>query len=175
MTRLRLLHAIHDFLPRHQAGSEVYTLELTRELSKRHDVFVVTAEYDPSTAHGTIRWRSHEGIPVIEIVNNWEFERFEDTYASARLNRQLAHVLDATRPDVLHVHNLLNLSFDLPRLARERGIPSVRRSTITPSCARLAASASTPRNRMCATSSIPIGAAGASWILPFTRSSWQGS
>jgi glycosyltransferase involved in cell wall biosynthesis len=85
----------------------------------------VTSEYDPSTPHGTIRWRSHEGIPVIEIVNNWEFERFEETYSSPRLNRQLAHVLDATRPDVLHVHNLLNLSFDLPRLARERGIPSV--------------------------------------------------
>ena len=34
-------------------------------------------------------------------------------------------MLDATSPDVLHVHNLLNLSFDLPRIARERGIPVV--------------------------------------------------
>ena len=34
-------------------------------------------------------------------------------------------MLEATRPDVLHVHNLLNLSFDLPRLARERGIATV--------------------------------------------------
>lgn len=125
MRRLRLLHAIHDFLPRHQAGSEIYVFELTHELSKRHDVFVVTAEYDPSTPHGTIRWRSHEGLPVIEVMNNWEFDDFDDTYSSPRLNRQLGHVLDATRPDVLHVHNLLNLSFDLPRLARERGTPSV--------------------------------------------------
>lgn len=125
MTRLRVLHAIHDFLPRHRAGSEIYAFDLTRALARRHDVCLVAAEYDPAVPHGTIRWRTVEGLPVVEIVNNWEFTTFEDTYASARLNRQLAHVLDATSPDVLHVHNLLNLSFDLPRLARERGVPSV--------------------------------------------------
>jgi glycosyltransferase involved in cell wall biosynthesis len=122
VTRLRLLHAIHDFLPRHRAGSEIYAFELCRELSRRHDVFVVAAEYDPSVRHGTIRWRAHQGLPVIEIANNWEADRFEHTYASPRITSQLTHVLDVTRPDVLHVHNLLNLSFDLPRQARQRGI-----------------------------------------------------
>lgn len=125
MTRLRLLHAIHDFLPRHVAGSEIYAFELCRELARRHDVFVVTAEYDPAARHGTIRWRAHEGLPVVEIVNNWEASRFEDTYASSRMTSQLIQVLDATRPQVLHVHNLLNLSFDLPRVARARGIATV--------------------------------------------------
>ena len=71
MTRLRLLHAIHDFLPRHRAGSEIYAFELCRELSRRHDVFVVTTDYDLAAPHGTIRWRAYEGLPVIEIVNNW--------------------------------------------------------------------------------------------------------
>jgi glycosyltransferase involved in cell wall biosynthesis len=122
---LRLLHAIHDFLPRHCAGSEIYAFELCRELSRRHDVFLVSAEYDTQEHHGTIRWRVYEGLPVVEIVNNWEADRFEDTYASPRMTSQLMHVLDATRPDVLHVHNLLNLSFDLPRQARARGIATV--------------------------------------------------
>lgn len=122
---MRLLYALHDFLPRHPAGSEIYAFELARELSRRHDVFVLAAEYDPSTAHGTLRWRRYQGLAVIELVNNWEFARFEETYSSPRINAQLQHVLEATRPDVLHVHNLLNLSFDLPRLARERGIASV--------------------------------------------------
>ena len=125
MRRLRLLHAIHDFLPGHLAGSEIYAFELARELSKRHDVFVLAAEYDPSIAHGTIRWRAYEELPVIELVNNWEFGGFEETYSSPRLNRQLEHVLDATAPDLLHVHNLLNLSFDRPRLARQRGVAVV--------------------------------------------------
>jgi len=122
---MRILHAIHDFLPRHRAGSEIYAFELARELSRQADVFVLAAEYDPATPHGTIRWRSYEGLTVVEIVNNWQFRSFDETYASERINAQLAHVLDATAPDVLHVHNLLNLSFDLPRLARERGIRTV--------------------------------------------------
>jgi glycosyltransferase involved in cell wall biosynthesis len=118
---MRVLHAIHDFLPRHRAGSEIYAFELAREQSARHDVFVLAAEYDPAAAHGTLRWRSVGGLTVIEVVNNWEFRTFEETYSSPRINEQLAHALDAVRPDVVHVHNLLNLSFDLPRLASERG------------------------------------------------------
>jgi glycosyltransferase involved in cell wall biosynthesis len=124
-TPMRILHAIHDFLPRHRAGSEIYACDLAREQSTRHDVFVLAAEYDPATPHGTLRWREYNGLTVIEVVNNWEFRRFEDTYASERVNAQLRHVLAATSPDVLHVHNLLNLSFDLPRLARARGIATV--------------------------------------------------
>jgi glycosyltransferase involved in cell wall biosynthesis len=123
--RLRLLHAIHDFLPRHQAGSEIYAFELARELSLRHDVFVLAAEYDATVPHGTLRWRSYGGLPVIELINNWEFQSLDESYASPRLNAQFRHVLDAVQPDVLHVHNLLNLTFDLPRLARERGARSV--------------------------------------------------
>jgi glycosyltransferase involved in cell wall biosynthesis len=122
---MRVLHAIHDFLPRHRAGSEIYAFELARELSRRAEVFVLAAEYDPSVPHGTIRWRSYEGLVVIEIVNNWQFRRFDETYQSERINAQLRHVLDATCPDVLHVHNLLNLSFDLPRIAKQRGVATV--------------------------------------------------
>jgi len=122
---MRILHAIHDFLPRHRAGSEIYACDLAREQRSQHDVFVVAAEYDPATPHGTLRWRMYDGLTVIELVNNWEFRRFADTYSSPRLNAQLEHVLDATAPDVLHVHNLLNLSLDLPAIARARGIRTV--------------------------------------------------
>jgi len=122
---MRILHAIHDFLPRHRAGSEIYAFELARELSASAEVFVVAAEYDPGVPHGTIRWRPYQGIAVAEIVNNWQFGHFRETYSSERINAQFRHVLDATRPDVLHVHNLLNLSFDLPRIAKERGIATV--------------------------------------------------
>lgn len=122
---MRILHAIHDFLPRHRAGSEIYAFELASAQCARHDVFILSAEYEPATAHGTLRWRRFGGLPVVEIVNNWEFERFDETYSSPRINAQLQHVLHATRPDVLHVHNLLNLSFDLPRLAREQGAATV--------------------------------------------------
>ena len=125
MARLRVLHAIHDFLPRHRAGSEIYAFDLASALASRHDVWVLAAEYDPAANHGALRWRTEGTLPVIEIVNNWEFRSFDETYASTRLNERITHVLDAVRPDIVHVHNLLNLSLDLPRLARARGIPTV--------------------------------------------------
>lgn len=122
---LRVLHAIHDFLPRHRAGSEIYAFELARELARRHDVWVLCAEYDPDRPHLSLTWREQAGVPVVELVNRWAFRSFEETYRSPAVNERLRHVLHALQPDVVHVHNLLNLSFDLPALAKARGIPVV--------------------------------------------------
>jgi glycosyltransferase involved in cell wall biosynthesis len=118
---LRILHAIHDFLPRHRAGSEIYAFELARTLSARHHVHVLCADYDPARPHGHVTWRLHEGLPVVEVVNNWVCESFVDTYRPPVIGTVLEHVLRAVQPDVLHVHNLLNLSFDLPALAHASG------------------------------------------------------
>ncbi len=122
---MRILHVIHDFLPRHRAGSELYVLQLAREQQGRHEVAVLCAEHDPARAHGSLASRSHLGLPVLELVNNWAFGSFVETYRSERLNTQLDAVLADVSPDLLHVHNLLNLSLDLPAIARGRGIPTV--------------------------------------------------
>jgi len=123
---MRVLHAIHDFLPRHQAGSEIYCFELCRALQARGvGVHVLCAEYDPAREHGLLAWRAHDGLGVTEVINNWAFTSFAESYASPLLGRRLGQVLDIVQPDVLHIHNLLNLSFELPSLARERGIPVV--------------------------------------------------
>jgi glycosyltransferase involved in cell wall biosynthesis len=119
--RWRVLHAIHDFLPRHRAGSEIYAFNLCRALAGRHDVTVVAAEFDPLRDHGEVAWRVQDGIPVVEIVNNWDAKTFQDTYRSGVITDRLRHVLRAIRPDVVHVHSLLNLSFDLPAAARRGG------------------------------------------------------
>lgn len=119
---LRVLHAVHDFLPRHRAGSELYVLTLAQEQVRRGlSATVLCAEYDGSRTHGELTWRLFDEVPVIELVNNWRFGSFEDTYRSAWIDDRLAHVLRATRPHVVHVHNLLNLSFNLPALAKRHG------------------------------------------------------
>ena len=120
---MHILHAIHDFPPRHQAGSEIYALELARTQAARHDVTILCAEYDPARDHGHVTWRMYQGLPVVEIVNNWRCESFEDTYRSRVMTARLRQLLDMLRPDVLHVHNLLNLSFELPAIAKQLGIP----------------------------------------------------
>lgn len=122
---MRILHAIHDFLPRHQAGSEIYAFELCQELAAAHHVSVLCAEYDPSRQHGHVTWRVHNGLPVIELVNNWVCASFEDTYRPPIISDRIAQVLHAVQPHIVHVHNLLTLSFELPALAHARGIPVV--------------------------------------------------
>src|SRR3954471_16121580 len=82
---LRILHAIHDFLPRHQAGSEIYALELAPAQSARHHVTVLCADYDPIRRHGHVTWRVHAGVPVVEVANNWICNSFADTYRSPRV------------------------------------------------------------------------------------------
>jgi hypothetical protein len=86
---------------------------------------VVCADYDSSRAHGQLTWRLYEELPVIEIVNNWVCSTFADTYRSPLLSARLEQVLQAVQPHVVHVHNLLNLSFDLPAAAKARGLPVV--------------------------------------------------
>lgn len=119
---LRILHAIHDYLPRYQAGSELYAHALVQaQLARGHQATVVCASYDLKLAHGHLLWRVHDGVPVAEITNNWASEAFVDTYRDAVIGQRLQQILDEVKPDIVHVHNLLNLTFDLPRLAREAG------------------------------------------------------
>jgi glycosyltransferase involved in cell wall biosynthesis len=119
---LRILHAIHDFLPRHQAGSEIYAYDLCRTLLDRgHHVTLTCASFNPAQPHGHVHWRVYGGLPVVEITNNWLCQGFEDTYRSPMMRSRLESVLQAVQPDVVHVHNLLDLTFDLPRLAHDRG------------------------------------------------------
>jgi len=118
---LRILHAIHDYLPRHRAGSELYAHALCRAQRPRHDLRVLCAEYDTARSHGVACARRYDGVEIIGLVNNWEFRNFDESWSSPRLEEALVRVLEGVEPDVLHVHNLLNLSLHLPRLARERG------------------------------------------------------
>ena len=98
-------------------------MELARSQSARHHVTILCAEYDPARDHGHVTWRVHQGLPVVEIVNNWRCESFADTYRSRVMTARIRQLLAMLRPDVVHVHNLLNLSFELPAQARALGIP----------------------------------------------------
>ena len=122
---MKILYAIHDFLPRHCAGSELYAYHLCQEMRQRHDVCVLAAEYEPSHQQGKVVHRQYREIPIVELTNNWSFSGFEESYRSAAMNRILDDQLASIKPDILHLHRLLNLSMDLPALAKRRGIAVV--------------------------------------------------
>jgi glycosyltransferase involved in cell wall biosynthesis len=122
---MRILLVAHYFLPRHVAGTELYTLRLAQELRKEHEVALFCSEIDPDAQSYAVRTREYEGIPVTEVVNNHAYWRFHETYSNPRIEALFAAELERYRPDVVHLQHLANLSLGFLPLIKRRGIPIV--------------------------------------------------
>lgn len=120
---MRILQIVHDFLPRHVAGVEVYTDLLSRQLARDHEVAVLYSEVVQDVPDFTLRRGVHGGLRTYEIVNNHRYRRFEETWWNAQIDRCVGRVLDEFRPDVVHIQHLLNLSLGVVREIDRRGIP----------------------------------------------------
>lgn len=122
---MRVLQIVHDFLPRHVAGVEVYTDHIARGLARDHDVALLYSEVVPEEPNYALRRGSHGDIATYEIVNNQRFARFEETYENPAVEARVRQVLDEFRPEVVHVQHLINLSLGVLRELDRRGIPVV--------------------------------------------------
>lgn len=120
---MRILQVVHDFLPRHLAGVEIYTDMVSRRLAADHEVALLYSESVPEAENYSLRRGSHGPVATFELVNNHEFRTLEETYSNPRVDRRIREVLDEFRPQVVHVQHLLNLSLNLVAEARRRGIP----------------------------------------------------
>ena len=123
---MRVLLTAQAFPPRSTAGVEVYTLRLARALRARgHEVLVLAAAHDLAAAPYSSRRRQHDGVDVVEIVNVHHQGTLEATYDDPDIDRAAGAVMDAFRPQVVHVQHLLNLSAGLLAEARRRGAATV--------------------------------------------------
>ncbi|MBI1390184.1 MAG: glycosyltransferase [bacterium] len=123
---MKILQVIHDFLPRHQAGSELYCYHLSRSLKKRgHDVRLFYSEIDHNSPAYSTRQGEIDGLPFVEIVNNHGYAGFEETYRNPAVESVFRRVLDDFQPDIVHFHHLHSLSFGCIELCRQIGAPVV--------------------------------------------------
>ncbi|MEX1023447.1 MAG: glycosyltransferase [Planctomycetota bacterium] len=119
---MRILFVVHDFLPKHPSGTEIYTAQLARRLADRgHDVHVFTTEKDIARPNGALVEREWDGLPVEELTNNLFYERFEETWSYAPAEEAFGATLERFRPDVVHFMHLLYLSGGMARQARAAG------------------------------------------------------
>ncbi len=119
---MKTLAVIHDFLPRHQAGSELYCYYLCKEMQRLgHEVRVLCTETDHQAPAYTVRERMFDNLPVTEIVQHFHYRTFEETYRNPAVEKMFGEFVGSWRPDVVHFHHLLGLSFGCPRLAKEAG------------------------------------------------------
>ncbi len=123
---MRILFLIHDFLPAHPAGSEVHAWQLAKALQARgHDCRVFATEKDVGRPHLALEQREYDGLIVHELVNNLFYEDFRETWDWPPGVAAFERVLDAWKPDVLHVMHLMYLSSGCIEAAVRRGLPVV--------------------------------------------------
>ncbi|MFQ5354132.1 MAG: glycosyltransferase family 4 protein, partial [Thermodesulfobacteriota bacterium] len=123
---MKILQIIHDFLPRHTAGSEVYTYKLSKELVKRgHEVCLFFTEAERGTPQYTMRQGVYDELPYFEAIVNRAYSGFTETYDNQEMERLFIEVLDRTRPDIIHLQHLINHSVGYIDIAKKRSIPIV--------------------------------------------------
>jgi glycosyltransferase involved in cell wall biosynthesis len=121
---LKILLALHDFLPAHAMGAEVYTGALARRLVERgHEVRVFATEKDIGRPNLSLERREWEGLVVHELVQNLFYADFRETWDYPPAVAALERVLDEFRPDVVHFQHLLYLSVGCVEAVHARGLP----------------------------------------------------
>jgi glycosyltransferase involved in cell wall biosynthesis len=120
---MRILQVIHDFVPRHVAGSELYCYYLSGALAARHAVHIFFTEFDSSRPQYSYRRSMLGQMTCHEVVHNHEYRTFDETYVDRNMDRRFDRILETEKPDVVHLHHLMNHSLNYPRLAKRRRIP----------------------------------------------------
>lgn len=123
---MKILQVVHSLPFFNQAGTEIYTLDLALELSKRHQVYIFSRCSDLKQADYLISKEIFSGISVYLINNTFrDYDSFEMFYQNVNIDEKFAWLLDEIKPDVVHIQHLAFLSLGIIEKARERNIPVV--------------------------------------------------
>jgi glycosyltransferase involved in cell wall biosynthesis len=122
---MKVLLVIHGYPRRYNAGSEIYTQTLAHALyGAGCEVEVFAREEDPFLPDYHLRTEHDpllEYIPV-HLVNH---ARSNARFQNDSIDNVFREVVDSIRPDVVHFGHLNHLSMGLPKVAKEKGIPTV--------------------------------------------------
>ena len=67
-SKLKVLQVVHYFVPKHQAGTELYTYYLSKELQNLgHDVTILTFEDGYPYVESVMEKTKYNGIPLITL------------------------------------------------------------------------------------------------------------
>lgn len=119
---MRIAQAIALYLPEFQGGATLVCDRLARALQARgHEVHVFCTEKELSRRSYGLYRRDLDGLPVHVMVNNLDFDGFDETFVNAQAEGAFQRVFDEVRPQLVHVQHLMLHSLDLPHLARAAG------------------------------------------------------
>lgn len=126
---MKITLVTHHFLPRYNAGAELYVYRIALELQRQgHSIDVVCIEsITEGTSIPTCKMDIYEGLPVHRLYFDIEQapDPFEWSFRNPELGRWFKDFLQRSHPDVVHINSGYLLGGTVPESAFELNIPSV--------------------------------------------------
>lgn len=121
---MRILHLVHQYLPRWVGGVEIYTHGLAQAQEQAgHAVAIFVRENAP----GGLELASQNGVRVYRWQGGerGEMQQWLTTLGDSAIQSAFQRVLDEFQPEVVHLQHLLGLPTTLVSLLAARRIPMV--------------------------------------------------
>lgn len=119
---MRIVVALHDYLPLHKGGSEVHAHQTAAELARRgHDVTALFTERDLAAPEGEVRRGELDGVKTVEVVHQREYADVAETWREERALGWFRERLAELEPQVVHFHHLALWGAAAVGAAREAG------------------------------------------------------
>jgi glycosyltransferase involved in cell wall biosynthesis len=120
---VRILHIVHQYVPEHVAGTELYTQALAdNQVAAGHEtaVFYPSESTEPpeTDAAGVRRY----GVPLGPRSRT---QVFRDTFFNQKVTEAFTAVLANEKPDIIHIQHLMGLPVGLVDQIIAAGIPYV--------------------------------------------------
>ncbi len=124
---MKVLQVIHSFPPYFSSGSELYTYNITRELSKSMNVYIFHRIPKGERKEYEILLDRIKGLNIFKVNYNWlEYFVLNDfSEKNNKIDEIFRSILDKIKPDVVHFQHLIQLSISMINEAKKRNIPIV--------------------------------------------------
>lgn len=123
---MRILQLVHSVPFLNQAGTEIYTYNLSLELAKRHEVYIFSRICNIKQKEYEVTLQIINGIDVYLINNTFKYcNSFEKYYENSAIDKQFAELLDEIKPDIVHIQHLVFFSIGIIKEIKNRKIPIV--------------------------------------------------
>lgn len=123
---MKILQVVHSLPFLNLAGTEIYTHRLSLELSKRHEVYIFSRVCDTRQKEYEVTQEVRDGVNIYLINNTFRAcDSFEKYYNNPEIDKRFEDMLNAVKPDIVHIQHLVFLSIGLIKEANKRGIPII--------------------------------------------------
>lgn len=120
---MHVLHLVHQYLPEHVGGTELYTKWVTDCLSQtgvQTSIFY-RRQGQPSGLDYRQDGQTHVWAATSPTIT--PAQRFWATFSDRPLSRLFNQLLDETQPDLIHLNHLMGHPFAVVRALQRRNIP----------------------------------------------------